>query len=221
VTASRLVVLGGGEHARVVIEAAQSRPSDWDVVGLVEPGRATRTRDLLGIAHLGDDRTFADRLSVLPADERPWLVIGVGGIDPSVRRRLAAKFDSLIRWATVVHASAWVSPTAELGKGTVVLAGSIVSSGARIGTHAILNTRAVVEHDVAVGDFAHVAPAAVLGGAAEIGAGTFIGLGALVRDHMTIGAGATVAMGAVVVGDVPDGASVMGVPARVRERQDG
>jgi acetyltransferase EpsM len=221
VSARQLVVLGGGEHARVVVEAARSRPDTWDVVGLVDLGPATRTVALLGLAHLGDDHAFADRLAASPADERPWLVVGVGGIDPAVRRRVAARFGPLVRWATIVHASASISPTAELGEGTVVLGGSVVNSGARIGSHAILNTGAIVEHDVVVGDFAHVAPAAVVGGTSEIGADAFIGLGALVRDHVAVGAGAVVGMGAVVVAEVQAGAIVVGTPARSREDQGG
>jgi serine acetyltransferase len=37
-----------------------------------------------------------------------------------------------------------------------------------------------------------------------------------VRDHIALGAGVMVAMGAVVTADVPDGATVVGVPARRR-----
>ncbi|NVB78331.1 MAG: hypothetical protein HOV81_08050, partial [Kofleriaceae bacterium] len=45
---------------------------------------------------------------------------------------------------------------------------------------------------------------------------SYIGLGARVRDHISIGTRATVGMGAVVVGDVGDGETVVGVPARRR-----
>jgi acetyltransferase EpsM len=221
VTARPLVVLGGGDHARVIIEAARSRPSDWDIVGLVDPEPSARAVALLGVEHLGGDDAFADRMARSRADERPWLVVGVGGIDPTARRRLAERFGPLGSWATVVHAAAWISPTAELGEGTVALAGSIVNSGARIGTHVVLNSGAIVEHDVTVGEFAHVAPAAVLGGGAKVGAGAFIGLGARVRDHIAIGDSTVVGMGAVVIADVPACTWVVGVPARVRERRGG
>lgn len=46
--------------------------------------------------------------------------------------------------------------------------------------------------------------------------GTSIGSGALILGGVTIGAGATVGAGAVVTADVPAGATVAGVPARVR-----
>ena len=46
--------------------------------------------------------------------------------------------------------------------------------------------------------------------------GASLGSGAIVMCGVTIGAGAMVAAGAVVTRDVPDGATVMGVPSRVR-----
>ena len=83
----------------------------------------------------------------------------------------------------------------------------------------IVNTAAVIEHDVLVGPLVHVSPAAAIGGGACILAGAVVGLGARVRDHVTVGANAFVGMGAVVVADVPAGQTVVGVPARRKERE--
>jgi acetyltransferase EpsM len=217
-TARPLVVLGGGEHGRVLIEAARSQPGTWDVLGVVDPSPSAGAVTSLGTAYLGDDEDFATGFGQA-GDEPPFLAIGVGGIDPGPRRRLAERFGTAA-WATIVHATAWISPTAELGPGATVLAGSTVNAGATIGGHAIVNSGAVVEHDVSVGPFAHIAPGAVIGGGAVIGDGAFIGLGARVRDHVTIGEDAIVAMGAVVVGDVAPCTTVSGVPARAVETAD-
>jgi acetyltransferase EpsM len=219
VTARPIVVLGGGEHARVLIEAARSRPTDWEVVGVVDPSPSPRA-SMSGVAYLGDDGAFTARMA--SADRRgarPWLVLGVGGIDPRPRQALAARHEPT-EWATVVHGTAWVSPSAELSPGAVVFAGAVVNAGARIGSHAIVNTGAIVEHDVVIGAFGQVAPGVVIGGGTMIGDGAFIGLGARLRDHITIGASAVVGMGAVVVDDVAPGTTVLGDPARVRETAD-
>ena len=32
-----LIVVGGGEHARVVIEAARSQPARWEILGFTDP----------------------------------------------------------------------------------------------------------------------------------------------------------------------------------------
>jgi acetyltransferase EpsM len=218
VTARPLVVLGGGEHARVVIEAARSRPGTWEVAGVVDPSPLPGAVSGLGVTHLGDDAAFEARMSTASDDAgRPWLVIGLGGIDPGPRRSLADRHGEDAEWATVVHDTAWVSPSATLDAGAVILAGAIVDAGARIGRHAIVNSGAIVEHDVTVGAFSQLAPGAVVGGGTSIGDGAFIGLGARVRDHVAIGESAIVGMGAVVVGDVAPCTTVVGHPAAPRE----
>lgn len=216
-TPPRLVVLGGGEHARVVIDAARAAGA-WEVAGVVDPGPAERTRELFALPHLGDDDAFAAAIDDLAPDERPQLVLGLGAVgDPVARRRLAARFDRWARWATVVHPAAWVAPSATLEPGVVVLAGAVVNAGASVGAHAVVNTGAILEHDARLGDFAQLAPGAVVGGGAVVEADAYVGLGALVRDHVTIGRGAFLAMGAAAVADVPAGQVAMGVPAKPRE----
>lgn len=217
-TAAPLIVLGGGEHARVVIEAAQTQGERWAVQGYVAPDAAGGPD---GIAWLGDDGTLATRLAALAPTDRPWLVLGFGGGETAgaLAARTAAtdRFGPDTRWATVVHATAWISPTARLAAGAVVLAHAVVNTGARVGRHAIVNSAAVIEHDVRIGDGSHVAPGAVIGGGTHIGEHAFIGLGARVRDHLEIGAGAVVGMGAVVVASIAPGATVVGIPARPHE----
>ena len=231
-TARPLVIVGGGEHAAVVADAARSRPDAWRPVGFTDPDPAPGTAERLGLEHLGDDAALGGNAGAgterdtgpepghSAADDAPrWLVLGFG-VSAEARRRATTRAAEAA-WATVVHAAAWVSPRASLGAGTVVLAGAVVNAGAEVGAHAIVNTRAVVEHDVVIGDFAHLAPGAIVGGGARIGEGAFIGLGALVRDHVSVGRDAVVGMGAVVVDAVAEGTTVVGSPAQRRDTSGG
>jgi acetyltransferase EpsM len=211
-----LVIVGGGEHARVVAEAAAGADT-WRVVGYTDPDPGHATGPLQAVPHLGDDATYAAALRRATGLDRPSLVLGFRGT-AEARDRATDAYGSDATWATVVHARAWVSPSATLEPGVVVLAGAIVSTGATIGRHGIVNTNTVVEHDVVVGPGTHVAPGAVIGGGTRIGRDVTIGLGASIRDHVTIGDGAVVGMGAVVVDDVAAEATVVGVPARATAR---
>ncbi len=216
--AAPLIVLGGGEHARVVIDAARSQGDRWVVQGYVAPeaGAATAPE----VPWLGNDETLAARLEDLAPPDRPWLVLGFGGGETSgalaARTATTQRFPDA-RWATIVHAAAWVSPNAKLEQGVVVLAGAVVNAGAQVFHHAIVNSAAVVEHDVVIGAGSHVAPGAVIGGGTHVHEHAFIGLGARVRDHIEVGAGAVVGMGAVVVESIEPGATVVGIPARRHE----
>jgi UDP-3-O-[3-hydroxymyristoyl] glucosamine N-acyltransferase len=71
-----------------------------------------------------------------------------------------------------------------------------------------------VAHNVTIGRQALVIAHAMIGGSAEVGDRAWVAPAAVVRDGIQVGAGATVGMAALVVKDVPDGAVVMGAPAR-------
>ena len=204
-----VIMIGGGEHARVVAEALRSQQASFHLLGFVDPQACAETAQRLGLPRLGDEDALEMHAQALG-------VIAVGMLMPDQRRRqIAIRLGpKLAGWARVVHARAWLSPTAALEPGAVVMAGAIVQTGARVGAHAIVNSSAVIEHDVQVGAFSHVCPGATLGGGVQIGENSVIGLGACVRDHVRIGSGVQVGMGAVVVGDIEDGARVKGVPAR-------
>lgn len=198
---SELALLGGGEQARVVAEAA--RLLDHALRGVV-------ARDIdPSLARLGGD----DDLPRLAGEGLLWLV-AVGG--NALRDRLATAWEGRLAWTTIVHPRAWVSPSAKLGTGVFVGPGAIIHAHATVGDHVIVNSGAIVEHDCVLGRACHIAPGAVLGGGVRIGARALIALGARVRDHITIGEDATVGMGAAVVADVRAGTTVLGVPARER-----
>lgn len=82
----------------------------------------------------------------------------------------------------------------------------------------IVNHGAVVDHDCVVGEFAHVAPNATLGGGVSVGRLSMVGAGATVLPGTRIGRGCIIGAGAVVRRDVPDGATVVGVPAKAIDR---
>jgi sugar O-acyltransferase (sialic acid O-acetyltransferase NeuD family) len=208
----QLVVIGGGEHARVVIEAARSRPDLWEVRGFVDVHPNPETESRLGVPRLGSD----DEGRTLAAAGGVQFVLGIAGPGSRGARSAVVKaYDEAgAHWATVVHATTWVSPSAHLGEGVFVSAGAVINSGARVERHAVINTGAIIEHDVLVEEFAQVSPSAAIGGGARVGRQAYVGLGACVRDHLEIGEAATVGMGAVVVASVPRDVVVVGNPAR-------
>lgn len=114
----------------------------------------------------------------------------------------------------LVHPSATVSPSALVGRGTVVFAGAVVNAAARIGDAAIVNTGAVVEHDCELGAAVHLSPRATLAGGVRVGDRAWVGAGATVIPRVEVGADAVVGAGAVVIRDVAAGQTVAGVPAR-------
>jgi len=180
----RMVLVGAGGHARALVETIRSRGDEIAVYV-----------DARGADWLGAPRKASDD-EVRPQDGD--IVVGIGGMAPDeLVRRLALFADYRRRGFgsdALVHPTAWVSATARLGAGSVVLAGAVVQPAVTIGEAVIINTGAIVEHDSVVGDGTHVAPGAIVLGHCRIGCCCMIGAGSVilpgteVPDHTLVGA---------------------------------
>lgn len=203
-----IVGLGAGGHAKSVLEAVLAE-GRYQVVALLDPDRTLWGTGILDVVVKGDDLW----LPKLRKRGVRYAFLGVG--DASLRQALVLKILSAdLRLLTVIHPTAYASPTAQLGAGTVLLANAVVGADAVIGQGVIVNSAAVVEHDCNIGDFSHIAPGSRLGGGVNIGVNALIGLGAVVREGTRIGSNAKVGAGAVVLADVAEEAVVVGIPAR-------
>jgi sugar O-acyltransferase (sialic acid O-acetyltransferase NeuD family) len=200
----QIVILGGGGHAKVVVDIIR-RIGSLDIVGYTDLGVGA----LGTTAYLGGDE-------ILPELRRrgvAYAFVALGDNALRVERGAHARALGFILPALVCP-SATLSPSAQVGAGALVMSGCVVNADACIGDLAIVNTRASVDHDCVIGPGAHVAPGAVLAGNVAVGEGAVIGAGATVINGMSIGPGAVVAAGAVVTRPVPGDALVAGVPAK-------
>lgn len=209
-TRSKLILIGGGGHAKVVLDSLS--PTDRArLAGFLDDDPAAGLLDMPDApAHLGPLAEM-DRLG------DTQLIIAIG--DLRLRRRLIDQLTHAAFCPAVVHRSAVISASATLGAGVLVGPGAIINAGARAGNHAIINSGAIIEHDCVLGVNTHIAPGATLGGGVRVGEHTLVGLGSTVLPGITIGTGCTIGAGSVVTRDVEDGATVAGVPGRVWVRQ--
>lgn len=197
-----VVLLGGGGHALVVADVIGENAL---LAGFFDDDPDAVLGRLRGVERLGG-------LGDFPWSDGPHVHLAVGSI--ALRRSL---IDRLVdpRTFTVRHPSATVSEEAAVGRGVFIGPQACVQSAAEVGSYAIINTGAIVEHECVLGPNVHVAPGAVLGGNVHIGPDTLVGLGARVLPGVRIGMGCVIGAGAVVNRHVPDGACVVGVPARL------
>lgn len=194
----KVILQGGGEHARVVLDALLSM--GVEVVGIFDP---KYQGELFGVPQRGVyDPSFEK-------DARALVAIGNNETRQKAVRNTRHDF------TTCIHHSAIVSVYVSIGEGSMILHGTIVQPGVKLGKHVIVNTKASIDHDCRIGDFVHVAPGATLCGTVEVGEGTLIGAGATVLPGIKIGAWAMIGAGAVVTQDVRDNQTVVGNPARV------
>jgi sugar O-acyltransferase (sialic acid O-acetyltransferase NeuD family) len=140
------------------------------------------------------------------------LIIGIG--NNKIRKKLV---DSLgeRNFAKIFHPASVRSKRTEIGLGTVIMAGCTVNTSVTIGKHCILNTNSSIDHDCKIGDFVHISPNSALAGNVEVNDGAHIGIGATVIQGVKIGKWSVVGAGAVVIENVPDYATVVGIPAKI------
>ncbi|MDX2132136.1 MAG: NeuD/PglB/VioB family sugar acetyltransferase [Planctomycetota bacterium] len=195
-----LVLIGGGGHALVVAESIGDAAT---ILGFFDDDPHARLARL-GFEHLGP---FAR----LTTDFDAHAMLGLGDI--ALRRALLTRLPAM-RSVGITHRTAYVSPTASLGRGVFIAPHAVVHTLASVLDHAIINTGAIIEHECVIGENVHVAPGAVLAGNVRVGHDTLVGVGARVNPNIRIGVGCKIGAGAVVVRDVPDGVIAVGVPAR-------
>ena len=196
----RLLIVGAGGHAKVVIDAAQA--AGHTIAGVV--GAPSDAPEILG-------HTVVYSADGVDAD---GFVVAIG--DNATRARLFAEYASRgLSPAVVVHPSVIVGSDVELGAGTFIAAGVVINTGARIGVDSILNTGCSVDHDCAIGAHSHIGPQAALCGAVRLGEGVLLGVGACAAPCASVGSWSVVGAGAAIVGELPGDAVCVGVPARV------
>jgi len=204
---SKCVILGGGGHARVVIDCLRlsGAAEPWVIL---DPDARLWGSQVDEVPVRGGD----DLLPQLRAEGIAFFSVGLG-LGPRARL-FAAGLAAGLQPVTAIHPRATVSSRANVGAGGQVFAAAVVNPGATIGENCVINTGAIIEHDCVLASHVHVASGACLAGTVTIGEGAFIGAGSTIRQGLHIGAGALVGAGAVVVKSVAADRTVAGVPAR-------
>ena len=210
-SAARIAIYGGGGVAREVLQLVKDLAASGTPIAcagfLVDPG-FRKSEAVSGLPVLGG-------AGWLRKETRVAVTIAIGS--PAARYRIAQSIerDFGARFVTLIHPHATIGDTVSIGIGSIVCAGSVATVDIRLGAHVQLHVNSTIGHDATIESFATVAPGANIGGATDIGAGAFVGSGAVVLPRCKIGEWSIVGAGTVITADVPDNATVVGVPARI------
>ncbi len=206
----KIVVIGGGGHARVLISIIKKQSINVTLLGYTD--RIDRS-EISGVPYLGND-------SILPQLKKQYpelnVIIGIGNtVSTEFRQELYNKIKAMdFSLPHLVSQDSIVDDDVNVGEGSFVSNGVVINTGAKIGRAAIINTSSIIEHDCVVHDYVHIAPGATLCGNVIIGENSFIGAGSVIANNIEVTKNCTVGEGSVVVENCLIEGLYFGVPAR-------
>lgn len=192
-----IILLGGGAHAKVVIDAL--RNSNRNIIGLTDPNLA-KGSEYFGVKVLGEDEAVFKYSA-----EEVMLVNSVGSI---INNNLRFDLDKLMKkngykFTQVIHPSVVIAHDVKIEQGAQIMAGVIIQPGVCIGESSIINSGVIVEHDCIISDNCHLAPGVTLSGNVKVGERTHIGTGTSVIQDIIIAKNCLIAAGSVIYKDIP------------------
>ncbi len=116
---------------------------------------------------------------------------------------------------TLIHPTARISPTATIGKGTIVEANATIGAGALVGNHCLIQTSSVVAHDNVIGDFSRLDCNVVCVGNVIVEEGVTIHTSAVINHGVRLGAYSKVGALSFVIRKVENNTTVYGNPAKI------
>lgn len=209
-----LLILGTGGLAREIAMVAKAmlsqNPTMWDDVGFVCQSEEEVGKDLGVGTILGtDDWAMKNKFK---AD----LVVGIG--QPKIKAMVVDSYlaiESRFSWPNIIHPAASIDKNlVSIGRGNVITAGCIFTCDISVGNFNLFNLNTTIGHDAKIGDFNVINPSCNISGNVEIGDRVLCGTGCQILETINIGSDATVGAGAVVTKNVPNGITVVGVPAK-------
>ena len=189
----KIILLGAGGHASACIDVIEQEDK-FIIAGLI------------GLEHeLG---SFVNGYEVIATDDSLTTIqrkisnaiVTLGQIkSPEPRKSLYRKALSVgFNLATVISPLSYISRTAQIGAGTIVMHGAMVNSRVKIGMNCIVNSKSLIEHDSRVSDHCHVSTGAILNGGVYVGEGSFVGSGALIKQGVSVKSDAVICMGCIL-----------------------
>lgn len=197
---TKINLFGASGHAKVIIDVIHSHGGE--IHEIFDDNTSVLEVSGYNVSHTLSNSLLKDAPTII--------AIGNNKIRKEIANSFSGKFGNFLS-----HKSAIISPSAKIGKGTVVMANACINAAAVVGRHCIINTASVVEHEVEIKDFAHISPNASIAGNVKIGEGTHVGIGASVIPNVSIGNWVVIGAGAVIIEDIPDFATVVGNPGRI------
>jgi sugar O-acyltransferase (sialic acid O-acetyltransferase NeuD family) len=188
-----IVIVGAGGHALSCIDVIEQE-NKFKIAGLV--GLDHEIGSIInGYRVIASDNELKSLAKFYPS-----ALVSVGQIKNVDTRIILFKkcIDAGFSLETIISPFSYVSKSAKIGKGSIIMHGVIINNLAKIGHNCIINSRSLIEHGSRVGDNTHLSTGVIINGDVKIGKNCFIGSGSIVKEGITIGPNSLIGMGQII-----------------------
>ncbi len=202
----KLIILGYGGTCFDLADIALGN-SDYELFGFLDDQTTTTAKNYPPVlGKLEDAGKFPDAV----------FVFGIGSPTSYTKKAAILEKTQLApdRFVNLIHPQAFISPSAKLGRGVVILAHTSIGAQSQIADHVILLQNSVVGHESQVGSFSTISAGVTLSGRVHIGSHCYLGAGSAVKENIAIGDNSLVGLGSSVISPIPMGETWAGTPAR-------
>lgn len=202
-----IIVIGAGGHAKVVIDTLQCCRSR--ILGFTN--YSNEIESILGVPYLGNDSIIDEK-----NPDQILLAIGMGTLKSNNNRKKIFDYwkNKNYSFVTIIHPTAIISGSAEIGEGSQILMGVVIQTEAKIKENCIVNTRCSIDHNSIIHAHSHIAPGTTICGNVIIEPMCHIGAGATIIQNIRVAESSTIGAGAVVIKNTNKGETLVGIPAR-------
>jgi sugar O-acyltransferase (sialic acid O-acetyltransferase NeuD family) len=196
-----IVIAGGGDLGLELVQYCRDAFAAGSLRGRIKgfidddvDGARARNPDLPVLGSM-DDYAFE-------GDDVCIIAVGTAPGRSDVRGRLRARGVTFI---SVIHPTAWVSPSTRIESGCILGPFTAVSPYAELGADVLLNPYASIGHHARVGAGCMLCPYAVINGRVVLGDDVFMGSHAVVTPGVVVGRRSRIAAGTALTRDCAAG----------------
>ena len=202
---NKILIYGGGGFGKIAIDIIKKTPGVYvhGVVDIYYPEK----KETMGVPVIGNDLDLEKLYQ-----EGYNKIFNAVGFKNKVHWRknpyLMLK-EKGFECPNVIHPSAQIEETVEMGEGNLICAGAIIGTEAKIGSNCIINAGAIISHDCIISDHCHIASGAAIAGFVTIGENTLIGQNCSIYSDVKIGKNVVIQNGCSIFKDVKDNEVVL------------
>ncbi len=202
----KIIIIGAGGHAAELRDYINhhnsSRPADRiEVLGFLDD-------DENNYRHYGFSEPFLGGIENHNVNMNVYYLMGIANI--AYRKKLVEKFELFgAKFIGLIHPTAIISPSCEIGEGTVISHNASVGAKACIGRFNMLNSRCTIGHDTEMGDYNFISPQVAISGNTKIGDNNLLGTNSCTIPNMIIGNNNKIAAGMIVYKHIGDNETVI------------